>query len=518
MDFKHMKVATRLGVGFALLVGLAVLIALVGRYQLGRIDDEMRALTEDRMVKVDQIHDIKDNVNQVARSVRNIVLLTDEAAMREEKSRIEKARGANSELYGKLQGTIRSEKGRAMLTQVVEARGPYTTATDQAVELALAASKSEARDLLIGDVRAKQTAYFKALDALIDYQLDLMRGSAKESEAVVASTSVFMLAIAAVAAGLGALVSWGLTRSLTRALGGEPDEVRAAVQRVADGDLCTRVPVRSGDAGSIMASVARMQEALAKIIGTVRSGVDSVATASAQIAQGNADLSQRTEEQASSLQQTAASMEQMNAAVKSGADNARAANQLARSASEVAQEGGAVVEKVVATMGEIQDASKKIAEIIGTIDGIAFQTNILALNAAVEAARAGEQGRGFAVVATEVRGLAQRSAEAAKQVKTLIGSSVERVEAGSALVDQAGRTMGEIVVHVHKVSDLIGEIAAGSNEQAGGIGQVNTAVSQLDQVTQQNAALVEQSTAAAESLKQQAGRVAEAVAVFKLAA
>ncbi len=518
MKFEHMKVATRLAAGFALLVLASVCIAVIGRVQLGRLDDELRVLIEDRMVKVEQTHDLIDNLNLVARSVRNIVLLSDPEGMREEKARIDKARAANTDLFAKLQNTVRSEKGRAALQVALEARAPYTALTDKAIELGMADKDEEARGLLLGELRDKQTAYFKSLDALIEYQQGLVRSSAESSEATVATAGYGMLAMAVLAAVIGTLTAWALTRALTRSLGGEPHEVSAAVQRVAAGDLCARVPVREGDATSVMASVARMQASLSTIIGTVRSGVESVATASSQIAQGNVDLSQRTEEQASSLQQTAASMEQMSAAVKSGAEGARAANQLACSASAVAEQGGSVVARVVSTMGEIQDASKKIAEIIGTIDGIAFQTNILALNAAVEAARAGEQGRGFAVVATEVRGLAQRSAEAARQVKTLIGASVERVDAGTALVDQAGRTMGEIVGQVRKVTDLIGEIAAGSNEQAGGISQVNTAVAQLDKVTQQNAALVEQSTAAAESLKQQAARVSEAVAVFKLAA
>ena len=285
---------------------------------------------------------------------------------------------------------------------------------------------------------------------------------------------------------------------------------------MASGDLSRPVAVQPADTTSVMASVHRMQEALTAMVGTVRGNADSVATASTQIAQGNQDLSQRTEEQASALEETAASMEELGSTVRQNADNARQANQLAASASEVAVRGGGVVGQVVETMKGINESSRKIADIISVIDGIAFQTNILALNAAVEAARAGEQGRGFAVVASEVRSLAQRSADAAKEIKALITTSVERVGQGSALVDQAGATMQEVVHSIQRVTDIVGEISAASTEQATGVAQVGEAVSQMDQATQQNAALVEQGAAAAESLKDQALHLVQAVASFKL--
>jgi methyl-accepting chemotaxis protein len=288
---------------------------------------------------------------------------------------------------------------------------------------------------------------------------------------------------------------------------------------VASGDLSSHIHSRHHDeTGQLLAALKRMNESLVDMVGRVRNASDSIATGSTQIATGNADLSQRTEEQASNLQQTAASMEELTATVKHNADTARQAEQLATSASTVAEQGGTMVGQVVSTMGDISASSKKIADIIGVIDGIAFQTNILALNAAVEAARAGEQGRGFAVVAGEVRALAQRSAQAAKEIKTLIAESVEKVDNGTRLVGDAGQTMEDIVAQVKRVSDLIGEISHSSIEQSTGIGQIGQAVTQLDQVTQQNAALVEESAAAAESLKHQAGQLAELVAVFKLAA
>ena len=316
------------------------------------------------------------------------------------------------------------------------------------------------------------------------------------------------------AGGLGLM----LTRSLLQQLGGEPSDAAALAEAIAGGDLTRQVQVKPGDDTSMMARMAAMQRSLSSVVGQVRQNSESVATASAQIAQGNHDLSGRTEQQASALQQTAATMEDLGTTVRNNADSARQANQLAQSASEVAGHGGDVVSKVVTTMRDINDSSRRIGDIIGTIDGIAFQTNILALNAAVEAARAGEQGRGFAVVASEVRSLAQRSAEAAKEIKSLIGRSVDQVEQGTTLVDAAGRTMGEIVASIQRVSDIVAEITSASVEQSSGVQQVGQAVSQMDQATQQNAALVEESAAAAESLKVQAQALVQAVSVFRLAA
>ncbi len=325
--------------------------------------------------------------------------------------------------------------------------------------------------------------------------------------------TLLQLTFAGLALVLGLGLSWAVTRSITVPLGRAVE----VAETVAKGDLSSRIDASSKDEiGQLLAALGRMNDSLVGIVGQVRNASDSIATGSAQIATGNADLSQRTEEQASNLQQTAASMEQLTATVKNNADTARQATQLASSAALVAAQGGEVVGQVVSTMQGISDSSRRIADIIGVIDGIAFQTNILALNAAVEAARAGEQGRGFAVVAAEVRSLAQRSAQAAREIKSLIGESVGKVEAGSRLVDDAGRTMGDIVSQVKRVSDLIGEISSASGEQTSGIGQINDAVTQLDHMTQQNAALVEESAAAAESLKHQAASLAQTVAVFKL--
>ena len=324
--------------------------------------------------------------------------------------------------------------------------------------------------------------------------------------------SLAALAMAAVLAAIGAVIR----SALLKQLGGEPAYAAGIARRIAEGDLGVQIDVGAHDRSSLLHGIRAMRDDLAKIVSEVRDGTDTIATASNEIAVGNLDLSARTEEQASSLEQTAASMEELTSTVKQNADNARQANQLAASASEVATRGGAVVSQVVDTMASINDSSKKIVDIISVIDGIAFQTNILALNAAVEAARAGEQGRGFAVVASEVRNLAQRSASAAKEIKALIGDSVDKVEVGNKLVSDAGLTMDEVVASVRRVTDIMGEITAASSEQSAGISQVNQAIAQMDAATQQNAALVEQAAAAAESMKGQAARLLQAVGVFHL--
>jgi methyl-accepting chemotaxis protein len=324
--------------------------------------------------------------------------------------------------------------------------------------------------------------------------------------------SLGALALAVVLAGVGLVIAGGLLKQL----GGEPEYASDIARKIAAGDLTVPIEVGKGDSASMLHAIKAMRDDLAKIVSEVRTGTDTIGTASTEIAAGNLDLSARTEEQASSLEETAASMEQLTSTVSQNADNARQANQLAASASDVAVQGGEVVARVVDTMASINDSSRKIVDIISVIDGIAFQTNILALNAAVEAARAGEQGRGFAVVATEVRNLAQRSAAAAKEIKTLIGASVDTVSVGNKLVADAGQTMNEVVASVRRVTDIMGEITAASNEQSAGIAQVNQAIAQMDAVTQQNAALVEEAAAAAESMQSQAARLSQVVSVFRL--
>jgi methyl-accepting chemotaxis protein len=356
----------------------------------------------------------------------------------------------------------------------------------------------------------------KLLDEAADKFAKHAAIDAAEAKTAGETATWFSLALMLAVSVCGVIGSVFFSRTIVRQPGADPADLTALVQRVTAGDLATPVPLKAGNNSSVMALLSQMQASLAQVVTNVRQNAESVATASGQIAQGNLDLSQRTEQQASALQETAASMEQLGSTVTQNADNAKQANQLAMGASTVAAQGGEVVGQVVETMKGINDSSKKIADIISVIDGIAFQTNILALNAAVEAARAGEQGRGFAVVASEVRSLAQRSAEAAKEIRGLITASVERVDQGTALVGKAGATMTEIVTSIKRVTDIMGEISSASIEQSMGVSQVGEAVSQMDRATQQNAALVEESAAAAASLKSQAQQLVQAVAVFKL--
>ncbi|MEO5795007.1 MAG: methyl-accepting chemotaxis protein [Rhodoferax sp.] len=516
MALDSLKVSTRLTLGFGIAVALGISIAVIGGLKMQKMAGALDEVAYDRMVKVDQLTDVKDNLNIVARSVRNIVIKADPAFRAAEKKSIQDALGRNVDLFKTLDITLVQPDARALFKTINDTMGPYNQAVDQVVAMAMEDKAQEAGDLLLGTVRERQKLLFKAVDDSTSLQTALGKNLATASAESAAFYAVLMGIMAIAMAAVGGLLGWTITRSLGKALGAEPAQVSEAVQRVADGDLSTPVALRLNDHSSMMAAVKTMQDALIRTVGSVRSNAEGVATASAQIAQGNNDLSSRTEQQASALEQTAASMEELSSTVKQNADNARQANQLAQNASTVAVKGGQVVAQVVETMKGINDSSKKIADIISVIDGIAFQTNILALNAAVEAARAGEQGRGFAVVASEVRSLAGRSAQAAKEIKDLIGASVQRVEQGSSLVDQAGVTMSEVVGSIRRVTDIMGEISAASSEQSSGVSQVGEAVTQMDQATQQNAALVEEMAAAASSLRTQADELVDTVAVFKL--
>jgi methyl-accepting chemotaxis protein len=380
-------------------------------------------------------------------------------------------------------------------------------------EASLAGKTEEAMALYKTKISPIAPKLFDPLEKMIDIQVTLAKEQFDEAAKVNSSVTTTTITVAVLALLVGVFLAWIITTSITQPI----EKALRFSKEVANGDLTARLHHDGNDeVGTLLKSLQAMQESLVKVVSNVRSGSESVATASAEIAQGNNDLSARTEQQASALEETAASMEELSATVKQNADSARTANQLANSASTVAVQGGNVVGQVVETMKGINESSRKISDIISVIDGIAFQTNILALNAAVEAARAGEQGRGFAVVASEVRSLAGRSAEAAKEIKSLIGASVQRVEQGTALVDKAGVTMTEVVSSIRRVTDLMSEISAASNEQATGVAQVGEAVSQMDQATQQNAALVEEMAAAASSLKGQAQDLVQVVAAFKL--
>jgi methyl-accepting chemotaxis protein len=402
---------------------------------------------------------------------------------------------------------------RARIAALAQEARPLNT---KVFELALANQDAEATEILMKQAAPPTQKWQDAMDEYATLQKENNKADADAATSAYESARALMLLLSAIAIAVGVAAAVVIARTLLRQLGGEPDYAAAVAGRIAAGDLTVAVDTKSDDTGSMLHAMKLMREALASIVGEVRSGTETIASASQQIASGNQDLSSRTEQQASSLEETASSMEELTSAVRQNNDNARQANQLARSASAVAQQGGAVVSQVVDTMGAINDSSRKIVDIIAVIDGIAFQTNILALNAAVEAARAGEQGRGFAVVASEVRNLAQRSASAAKEIKALIGDSVEKVGIGSKLVEQAGQTMNEVVASVQRVTDIMADISSAGDEQSAGIEQINQAVSEMDTVTQQNAALVEEAAAAAEAMQNQAANLERVVSVFRL--
>ena len=415
------------------------------------------------------------------------------------------------------EGLVAGDAERGLFATFSKNWAAYQQAQQKVVALGRDKKRQDAADVSDGMASMATDEVINAVDALTKYNFSGGKAAAEQAAAVYSAAMQVTLALLGAALLFGVLFAYGITRKLLSQLGGEPRAAAEIALAVAGGDLTTRIQLKPGDTDSLMAQLDEMQRGLVGTVTSVRRGSESVATASKQIAAGNANLSQRTEEQASSLEETASSMEELTSTVKQNTENAKQANQLAAGASEVAVKGGQVVSQVVQTMSSINDSSKKIADIIGVIDGIAFQTNILALNAAVEAARAGEQGRGFAVVATEVRNLAQRSAAAAKEIKELISDSVTKVDNGTKLVDQAGKTMDEIVQAVKRVTDVMAEIAAASQEQSSGIEQVNQAITQMDEATQQNAALVEEAAAATESMEEQAQHLTQAVAVFQLA-
>jgi methyl-accepting chemotaxis protein len=513
MSFANLKIGPRLGLAFGLILLILAAITGLGLNSMSRIEDRLNLIVDEYNVKSTAANEMVDNFRDIAQIASTIVLLEDQAGMREQGDRLKLAR----EKYGKakevLVGFRMNEKEKEFidkLEQSIKVAGPLV---NQVVEAGLQNRNAEARDILMKESAPATRRAIAIIDELVVYERLMVREAAELSKVEYVQARLLMLVLGALALALGTFVAWFITRSITRPI---HDAVKVA-QTVAAGDLTSQIEASGQDeTGQLMQALKAMNDSLAKVVGEVRQGTDTIATASSQIAAGNQDLSSRTEEQASSLEETAASMEELTSTVKQNADNARQANQLAVSASNVAVRGGSVVAEVVDTMGAINASSRKIVDIIGVIDGIAFQTNILALNAAVEAARAGEQGRGFAVVAAEVRNLAQRSAAAAKEIKVLIDDSVEKVEAGGKQVSEAGKTMDEIVDSVKRVTDIMAEITAASQEQTSGIEQINQAITQMDQVTQQNAALVEEAAAAAASLQEQASGLSQVVSVFRL--
>jgi len=496
-----------------------LLLALTGTvvvawFKLGAVAEAATDTAEVRVPQLDRIAAIELAVTRVSLQVRHAMLSRTPEELAATLADIGDKRRHIDQLMAGYERTITTERGRGLFKQLEPALAAFWQVGGANIKLVQDGQKAEAFAFLVDKTIPARNVVLEQASGMVKYQRDMLEGElASVSRAGSTTLHLLMGLVAAAMAGL-VLFAWHFAALLKRRIASS----REVADRVRGGDLAQPVLDTAHDEFSpLLHALQQMQDGITRVVGTVRQGADGVATASQEISSGNQDLSRRTEQQASSLQQTAASMEQLGGTVRQNADNASQANQLALGASRVARDGGTVVAEVVSTMKGIHDSSRRIAEIIGTIDGIAFQTNILALNAAVEAARAGEQGRGFAVVAGEVRTLAQRSAEAAREIKGLITASVEQVERGNSLVERAGSTMDEVVAAIQRVTDIMGEISAASTEQSSGVNQVGQAVTLMDQATQQNAALVEQSAAAAESLRQQASQLVQAVAVFKLA-
>jgi methyl-accepting chemotaxis protein len=513
MSLTRFRIGTRLGAGFAAVLLVATAIVFIAASRLGAFADDVGQLTSVPLAKGRLADEWFRLVSVGVKRTSAIAKSSDASLVPFFAEEIKASSARAGEIIKTLEAMPSTDEEKRLMAAIAEMRAPYIGARDTINKARSEGKTEEAERALQKELLPASRTYLERLQAFRDYQdksIDAT-GTRLRADAAGARNGLAVLGLLAVL--LGGAVAWVLSRSITRPL----TQALAQARAVAAGDLTQHVQVSGNDETSdLLRALAEMQQQLAHLVSQVRGGVDSVSTASQEIARGNTDLSQRTEQTANSLQETASAIEQLTGTVRQTADSARTANQLASSASSVAERGGEVVAQVVSTMEEINASSKRIADIIGTIDGIAFQTNILALNAAVEAARAGEQGRGFAVVAGEVRSLAQRSAEAAREIKSLIGASVEKVDSGTRLVADAGSTMTELVASVKRVSDIIGEISAAAAEQSGGIGQVNQAVTQLDQATQQNAALVEESAAAAESLQAQAQQLAGVVASFRV--
>ncbi len=512
MSLTQFKIGTRLGIGFAVVLGLLVAVLLVGLYSMGQLSARTHDIVADKNVKMAAANTMSDNVRNITLAITSVVVAPTEALVQTELAKIGEARKKYGAAKETLQKKISTDKETALMAELDAALKSGAPLNNKVIELRNAGQTEEAIAFLTQQAAPSLKIVLGALDSLVAYEAQQAAQAATDAETLSASARAYMIILGSVAVLLGAFVAWIITRSITHPI----NAAVAVAETVASGDLSSHIVVNSSDeTGRLLGALKAMNDSLLGVVAQVRHGTDAISTASSEIAAGNLDLSSRTEEQASSLEETASAMEELTSTVKQNADNARQANQLAKSASEVAVRGGSIVSQVVDTMGTINESSKKIVDIIGVIDGIAFQTNILALNAAVEAARAGEQGRGFAVVATEVRNLAHRSASAAKEIKELIAASVANVDTGSRLVNEAGQTMGDIVDSIVRVTDIMGEITSATHEQTIGIEQINMAIAQMDEVTQQNAALVEEAAAASQSMQEQAGELAHVVGFFK---
>ncbi len=511
--FKNLTIKTRLVTVIAFLSLELIIGGVIGIVSLGNANGSIQTIYDDRVVPLGQLDRIIRSMDQNETAIAK-ALTGEQGAVEQSLNDVNQSTHLIDKEWSAFMAAGLTPEAKKLADEFTEARKKYVAdGMKPAIEALKVLDTQSAVAALHGPMTTLSLPVHQKMDALIKLQLSVAKAAYDRSQSIYLWVRNTCTAGILLGVFLAALVGWWLVQAITKPL----SEAVKVASAVASGDLTQTIDIRSNDeTGQLMRALKNMNDSLTQIVGHVRSSTDTIASGSTEIAAGNQELSSRTEQQASSLEETASSLEELTSTVKQNADNARQANQLAQSASDVANKGGAVVSQVVETMNSINDSSKKIADIISVIDGIAFQTNILALNAAVEAARAGEQGRGFAVVAAEVRTLAQRSAAAAKEIKGLIGESVDNVSVGTKLVDQAGATMHEIVASIQRVTDMVGEITSASQEQTVGIEQINQAVSQMDQATQQNAALVEEAAAAADAMREHASGLAQAVGVFKL--
>ncbi|QGZ42555.1 methyl-accepting chemotaxis protein [Pseudoduganella flava] len=509
---RNLAIGKRLALGFAITIALAIMIAVIALWRLNDVAQATQAMMASPLAKERMISDWYSKIDSAIRRTTAIAKSSDLSLAAYFAAEGKQSTAISAELQKKIEALLVTDEEKAQFEKIMAQRKVYLASRDQVAKLKGAGQLDEAAKVFETVYVPGAATYQGLIQDLLKMERASIDATGTEIEAINAKSRQIVITLAVLVLVLGTASAWWLTVGITQPLHVAVD----AATRVASGDLTGHIEAKGNDeTGKLLRALGDMNQALYNIVTEVRSGTESIKVASTEIAAGNHDLSSRTEEQASALEETASSMEELTSTVRTNADNARQANQMAAAAASAAAKGGDVVQQVVGRMNSIDASSKKIVDIIGTIDGIAFQTNILALNAAVEAARAGEQGRGFAVVAGEVRSLAQRSAAAAKEIKELIGASVSEVAEGSRLVTEAGSTMEEIVASVRRVSDVIGEITAASVEQSAGIEEVNQAIVQMDAVTQQNAALVEESAAAAESMQQQAASLAEVVSVFR---
>jgi len=515
MNMSTLTVKAKMIIGYATILIFLTIVAVAGLYGMADSNEKLKHVTEVNNVKITLLEDMSNSVHVVSRVIRSLTLIKEQAMYDHEFPKIAQARAEYEKAFGELQKMPLDQKGQDIVAEIKANMTNAREKNNQFLELAKA-DKEQAVEFLLKEANPANQLWQDHIHEFVNLQ----REKSKSDELIAAKEYselrflIIIISIAAVAS--STLIGTLITCSLVRQLGAEPFYVRNVARKIATGDLTVEIDVGDAQAESLIFAINEMRDKLADIVSQVAQGAETISNASEEITIGNLDLASRSETQASALEETASSMEELTSTVKQNADNSRQANQLAASASDVAIKGGKMVSEVISTMASISDSSKKIIDIISVIDGIAFQTNILALNAAVEAARAGEQGRGFAVVASEVRNLAQRSASAAKEIKTLISDTVEKVATGARKVDEAGQTIDEVVVSVRKVSDVINEISAASHEQSAGIDQIHEAINHMDETTQQNSSLVEEAAAASQSLNDQATNLRQLVTSFKL--